>query len=471
MFPGVKSLSQSLSTLWTGIDPAEAEQAATAAALERRRAWTKDYSGRVFAVWDLVRKLRIARKTTKYDGLPDEWENRMWPEENWDDGPHKEIVLRGLLGVECSSLEARDARRLERRLRNHRKDVEARYPGLLSTSSTMVFVDEAPELESSDGSQMVKDLARETVVVCDEAKSPNRSESLSANAHYEAVHNAIIQTLLDAGTATENAVALASAAMVAAWRTRVGADAWEKAATINNDLKKRRGDSDILDAPSHTSDYALVSRPTEPLTTIVAGKDRVIVTAHTHLSEVRVVEPDEDSHWNDHRGQEEEEEHSSDKDHQGSSPQKNNNGGGTTSARCGDERAFFALTARTTLAAYKNEEKQNGEGTKKQTQCISSSGLKLTRMRSVPHAPVIARRCVLAVVLVADDSSPPPLSDTDAQQNKAASSSSTKRSVSRPRSNGISTTGGGSTYSNLFSSYLTGGSNSPASYSTTPTRT
>mmetsp|Transcript_3955 Transcript_3955/g.5199 ORF Transcript_3955/g.5199 Transcript_3955/m.5199 type:complete len:93 (+) Transcript_3955:1116-1394(+) len=92
-------------------------------------------------------------------------------------------------------------------------------------------------------------------------------------------------------------------------------------------------------------------------------------------------------------------------------------------------------------------------------------------MRSVPHAPVIARRCVLAVVLVADDSSPPPLSDTDAQQNKAASSSSTKRSVSRPRSNGISTTGGGSTYSNLFSSYLTGGSNSPASYSTTPTRT
>ena len=331
----VKTWTSGLSQLWHGVDPAEQEQAATAAALERRRAWTKDYAARTLQIWDLVRKLRVARQS--HDLKVEPWES-LWPEEEWLNGDLS------VLGI-SRHVESRDARRFERRLRSLRRDVDARYPGLLSSKSTFAFLDESPDLAApEEAPQMVKDLARETVVVCGEPRSPLPD---GANSHYEAVHMAIVQGLLDAGTATEAAVALASAAILATWRTKVGADAWDRVENLNKKLHRRRR------RPDNTTDYALVSRPTEPLTVVDVGKDKVVVTAHSHLSEVRIVEPDDDA-----------------------------------AGRCGDERAFFAVTSRVTVA-------------------VGPPGFKTNR---VPDVHLVARRCVLTVVLVADD---PRVSDDD----------------------------------------------------------
>lgn len=112
----------------------------------------------------------------------------------------------------------------------------------------------------------------------------------------------------------EAAQALAKAALRAVWRTRVGLDAWDRARTH---LEGRRAaeaatEAHVAEAMSSTSskapslcdgstvqasddddvsdaeDHALVSRPTEPPTTIDAFVDgRVVCTAYSHLSEVR----------------------------------------------------------------------------------------------------------------------------------------------------------------------------------------
>ena len=107
---------------------------------------------------------------------------------------------------------------------------------------------------------------------------------------------------------------MAKAALRAVWRTRVGLDAWDRAqkhlegkraadaateahvaevmsstsskapSLCDGSTVQASDDDDVSDA----EDHALVSRPTEPPTTIDAFVDgRVVCTAYSHLSEVR----------------------------------------------------------------------------------------------------------------------------------------------------------------------------------------
>ena len=108
---------------------------------------------------------------------------------------------------------------------------------------------------------------------------------------------------------------MATAALRAVWRTRVGLDAWARArkhldqrraadaateaqvAEVLSSTSSRApslcGDGSTVQASdddeySDLEDHALVSRPTEPPTTIDAFVDgRVVCTAYSHLSEVR----------------------------------------------------------------------------------------------------------------------------------------------------------------------------------------
>ena len=107
---------------------------------------------------------------------------------------------------------------------------------------------------------------------------------------------------------------MATAALRAVWRTRVGLDAWARAkkhldqrraadaaieaqiAEVLSSTSSRApslcGDGSTVQASddeySDVEDHALVSRPTEPPTTIDAFVDgRVVCTAYSHLSEVR----------------------------------------------------------------------------------------------------------------------------------------------------------------------------------------
>mmetsp|Transcript_12570 Transcript_12570/g.37937 ORF Transcript_12570/g.37937 Transcript_12570/m.37937 type:complete len:106 (-) Transcript_12570:10-327(-) len=76
--PQLRSWASGLSQLWHGADQQEQqEQEATAAALERRRKWTRDYAARALQVWDLVRKLRVA------GACPKDGKNTLWPSEEW----------------------------------------------------------------------------------------------------------------------------------------------------------------------------------------------------------------------------------------------------------------------------------------------------------------------------------------------------------------------------------------------------
>ncbi|KAJ8599474.1 hypothetical protein CTAYLR_009544 [Chrysophaeum taylorii] len=308
-------------------------------AVERRRTWTQDFATCVFTLWDLRRKLRLRGDDVGGDAE----EDSIFPWTPCDD------VESAVLGHPSDTSD-----RLRERRRRVRDDIDDRFPGLLSREESGAgtyawFATE--DVEGGDVAQMRKDFARETVVVAGLKCVPR------GGSHFETVRSAIARAL-SASTEPPLADALADAAMVASWRTKLGADAWDRTLELKRHLA-------CCTAPG----YALVSRPTEPLTSVAVYPRRVVVTAHSHLCEVKCEDDDQprQTHW-------------------WRPPPK-------PQLQCGDERAFFALTTRTTVAAVRNG-----------------------------SAKLHSRKCLLAVVLVATpDVCQPPTSPTPAARARDCS--------------------------------------------------
>lgn len=277
-------------------------------AIERRRLWTHDFATCVFTLWDLRRKLALRAALNDRD---DSIEKEVFPavEEKGHEA--------ALLGFS----EAIQTERLVDRRRRVRNDIDDRFPGLFCRDDrgAGTYAQFSQVTQEYDRAQMIKDFARETVLVgglrCEPSPHANQ---------FDTVRNTVKRALVAASTHAASAELLADAAMRASWRTKVGAEAWEHA--VN--LKCR------LLCNNHTA-YALVSRPTEPVTTVAIFPNRVVVTAHSHLCEVKCDE-DEDgspharSWWTSRRQH--------DRRH----------------LRCGDERAFFSVTSRTTAVVLQN---------------------------------------------------------------------------------------------------------------------
>ena len=287
---------------------------------DRRRSWTKEYTGLVFKLWDerrsveQLRKLRAARIERR----------------DADAGGDGDVAAAD--GAIARLDEAVD--RGGARTRDVERQLAERFPGMLQddTLGGGTFVSRArcdDVLAAPDDrsrAQMVKDFARETVVIGGAPRAPAKDDGRD---HYAALHGRVRRQCaaamrVDADGAI--AAALADAALRASWRTRVGADAWERAQKhlAAASLKRRPSGDAVGDAaappppPADAPQYALVSRPTEPLTTIAVHADRVVATAHSHLCEVRC-DADADD-------------------------------GEATKGRCGDERAFIPIASRTTIS-------------------------------------------------------------------------------------------------------------------------
>jgi len=168
-------------------------------------------------------------------------------------------------------------------------------------------------LPDEDAVQMQKDFQRETVVVGGVAVQGGDLEA-RVREHCSGLRAVDDASAVFPPQRPEAAQALAKAALRAVWRTRVGLDAWDR---VRTHLEGRRAaeaatEAHVAEVMSSTSskapslcdgstvqasddddvsdaeDHALVSRPTEPPTTIDAFVDgRVVCTAYSHLSEVR----------------------------------------------------------------------------------------------------------------------------------------------------------------------------------------
>lgn len=277
-------------------------------AIERRRLWTHDFATCVFTLWDLRRKLALRAALNDCDDLI---ERNVFPEV--EEKGHEAALL--------GFSDAIKTDRLVDRRRRVRNDIDDRFPGLFSRDDrgAGTYAQFGQVTQDQDKVQMIKDFARETVLVgglrCEPSPQLNQ---------YEAVRATVKRALAAASTDEVSAELLADAAMRASWRTKVGAEAWEHA--VN--LKCR------LHCNNHAA-YALVSRPTEPVTTMAIYPHRVVVTVHSHLCEVKCDEdevnsPHARSWWTSRRQH--------DRRH----------------LRCGEERAFFSVTSRTTAVVLQN---------------------------------------------------------------------------------------------------------------------
>jgi len=157
------------------------------------------------------------------------------------------------------------------------RELRARFPALPDSSVSRYSqrVEAAP-IEPADVAQMAKDFGRETVVIAG-APGPRDLDALriaiaEACARFDAEKGARMAPD-EPGPVAD---AIAARALEAVWRTRVGADAWKRA----------RRHLDALPGEDDADAHALVSRPTEPASTIDVFADRVVAAAHTHLSEV-----------------------------------------------------------------------------------------------------------------------------------------------------------------------------------------
>lgn len=262
MFPPLASAFGKQSFWWSSPVYDEEERL-----IERRRLWTHDFATCVLTLWDLRRKLRL-RGAEVEDGV----ECAIFPmpedvaDEAWFLGENPSIPTE----------------RLADRRQRVRDDIDDRFPGLLGrdeagggTYAEVVAVDAGSLVE--DRVQMDKDFARETVVVGGIKFEPSGKSN-----QYDVVREAVVDNLsgFSSSKDRESIERLADAAMVASWRTKVGAEAWEHALRLKPSDDRDR-------------DYALVSRPTEPMTSVATYPRRVVVTAHSHLCEVKSVEEDE----------------------------------------------------------------------------------------------------------------------------------------------------------------------------------
>ncbi|CAH0374015.1 unnamed protein product [Pelagomonas calceolata] len=281
-----------LYSLRGALSPARKNAKAARQAAAKRRAWTAEYSQLVFSLIDARREAEALREA----------------------GAPKAAV--------DAAAEARWA--IEKR-------VHERFPGLLSRDSgghgTYVSRDDDHAREPSsptspldrtappdDAVQMAKDFAREAVIVGGVEVQGGDLEA-KVRDHCSGLRAIDDKSDVFPPQRPEAAQALATAALRAVWRTRVGLDAWARA---RKHLEQRRaadaateaqvaevlsstssrapslcGDGSTVQASdddeySDLEDHALVSRPTEPPTTIDAFVDgRVVCTAYSHLSEVR----------------------------------------------------------------------------------------------------------------------------------------------------------------------------------------
>lgn len=161
---------------------------------------------------------------------------------------------------------------------------------------------------------MQKDFAREIVVVGGVEVQGGGDLEARVREHCSGLRAVDDSSAVFPPQRPKAAEALAKAALRAVWRTRVGLDAWDRAqkhlegkraadaateahmaevmsstsskapSLCDGSTVQASDDDDVSDA----EDHALVSRPTEPPTTIDAFVDgRVVCTAYSHLSEVR----------------------------------------------------------------------------------------------------------------------------------------------------------------------------------------
>ena len=213
------------------------------------------------------------------------------------------------------------------------KRVHARFPGLLSRDSgghgTFVSHEDPAATQEprsptspldraappdEDAVQMQKDFAREIVVVGGVEVQGGGDLEARVREHCSGLRAVDDSSAVFPPQRPKAAEALAKAALRAVWRTRVGLDAWDRAqkhlegkraadaateahmaevmsstsskapSLCDGSTVQASDDDDVSDA----EDHALVSRPTEPPTTIDAFVDgRVVCTAYSHLSEVR----------------------------------------------------------------------------------------------------------------------------------------------------------------------------------------
>jgi len=302
---------------------------------KRRRAWTADYTALVFDLWDARRELegrkRLgAARRSRSDLLS-----------------AAAAAAAGGGDAEIAGLEAAKAD-VERRLRE-------RFPGMLqdgesgaATHMSRAACDAVLDGDrggAAERAQMVKDFARETVVVDGVPVTPADADAYGRL--HAAIRGACVRGI--AGVGEGVAASLADAALRACWRTRVGADAWDRARKHLRSSSADRRPAAFMEPPRRRSpakaprprtrsrdaaaaedsasasarssddgddaEYALVSRSTEPRTSIAVDGDRLVIVAHSHLAEVRCDAAE--------------------------SP-----GGG----RCGDERAFIPIATRTTVS-------------------------------------------------------------------------------------------------------------------------
>ena len=281
-----------LYSLRGALSPARKNAKAARQAAAKRRAWTAEYSQLVFSLIDARREAEALRAAGAPKGAVDAAAEARWQIE---------------------------------------KRVHARFPGLLSRDSgghgTYVSRDDDHAREPSsptspldrtappdDAVQMAKDFAREAVIVGGVEVQGGDLEA-KVRDHCSGLRAVDDECDVFPPQRPEAAQALATAALRAVWRTRVGLDAWARArkhldqrraadaateaqvAEVLSSTSSRApslcGDGSTVQASdddeySDVEDHALVSRPTEPPTTIDAFVDgRVVCTAYSHLSEVR----------------------------------------------------------------------------------------------------------------------------------------------------------------------------------------
>ena len=311
-----------LYSLRGALSPTRKNAKAARQAAAKRREWTAEYSQLVFSLIDARREAEALREAGAPKAAVDAAAEARWQIE---------------------------------------KRVHARFPGLLSRDSgghgTYVSRDDDHAREPSsptspldrtappdDAVQMAKDFAREAVIVGGVEVQGGDLEA-RVRAHCSGLRAQDDNCDVFPPQRPEAAQALATAALRAVWRTRIGLDAWARArkhldqrraadaaaeahvAEVLSSTSSRApslcGDGSTVQASdddeySDLEDHALVSRPTEPLTTIQVYADRVVATSHSHLCEVRC-DADADD-------------------------------GEATKGRCGDERAFIPIASRTTIS-------------------------------------------------------------------------------------------------------------------------